>query len=140
MGDRSNIVLFDTINPNARQGTPEPRIFLYRHWAGSETPKRLQEALAFGTERWGDEAYLARIITSRIFRDLVDSETGGGIGTTKIMGEHPLIVVNLRDSLVFFTDEGAAALEYSSLFNRRLAPVMTFEEFLAVDNPSYPEA
>jgi len=70
MGDRANICLrFEDGN----------EIYLYSHGSGSLLPEKLAEALAFGVNRWDDEQYLARIITSRVFADLVDAATGGGL-------------------------------------------------------------
>jgi hypothetical protein len=125
MGDRANIMMVmpKGYGPKAQNGG----VYLYTHWAGHDFPEMLREALDFGRGRWNDDQYLARIITSRVFRDLVDDTTGGGIGLT--IGDNevgrPVLVVNLINNTVSFAaegDEGHPSRRYGQ---------MTFEEYVA---------
>jgi hypothetical protein len=87
MGDRANIYLRDSDNTSG--------VYLYTHDGAQSWPDRLQEALRFGRSRWHDPAYLARIITSRVFADLVLETTGGGLGTELGDNQYPLLCVDL---------------------------------------------
>jgi hypothetical protein len=131
MGDRANIML---VMPKSYGAKPENGgIYLYTHWKGYLFPEMLREALDFGRGRWNDDQYLARIITSRVFRDLVDDTTGGGIGLT--IGDNepgrPVLVVNLINNTVSFAaegDEGHPARRYG---------LMTFDEYAAKDRAEW---
>lgn len=105
MGDRANILLVDRAE---RADEPETTgIYLYTHWSGHRWPMLLQDALEAGRGRWGDEAYLARIIISNVYRDIHDQETGGGISTRRTMGDgYPVLVVDLIKSRVHEVQEG----------------------------------
>jgi hypothetical protein len=132
MGDRANIMLVmpKSYGPKAQSG----RIYLYTHWSGHQFPEALREALEFGKGRWNDDQYLARIITSRVFRNLVDDTTGGGIGLT--IGDNepgrPVIVANLIDNTVSFADEGAEG-HPARRYGR-----MTFAEYVGQIEATYP--
>ena len=79
MGDRGNIA----IKQDVKTKDDEPvYIYFYSHWTGSELPVILQRALQRGASRWGDEAYLNRIIFSEMIADSVMEETGYGISTS----------------------------------------------------------
>lgn len=134
MGNRANIMLVlpKSYGPKAQNGG----VYLYTHWAGHDFPEMLREALDFGRGRWNDDQYLARIITSRVFRNLVDDTTGGGIGLT--IGDNevgrPVLVVNLINNTVSFAapgDEGHPARRYAT---------MTFEEYVGQDRAEWVEA
>jgi len=131
MGDRANIYLVTpkSYGPKAQVGG----IYLYTHWSGYAFPEKLREALEFGKGRWDDDQYLARIITSRVFADLVDSETGGGIGLT--IGDNeigrPVLVVDLINGTVSFAaegDEGYPSRRYGQ---------KTFAEYVAQDKAEW---
>lgn len=102
MGDRANIYLVDT--DDATHG-----IYLYTHWSGEDWPERLRRALAAGKGRWGDSQYLARIIASRVFMDIHNDETGGGISTK--MGDNSvgcsILICDLEESVVAEAPEGS---------------------------------
>jgi len=85
MGDRGNIVVDD--------GQNKP-VFLYTHWTGTELPQILQRALKRGRGRWGDTAYLTRIIFSEMIQNEVLEETGYGISTTLCDNEHNILLVD----------------------------------------------
>lgn len=123
MGDRANIYLElpTSYGPLAGVGG----VYLYTHWAGARWPEALREALEFGRARWTDEIYLARIVTSRVFRDLVDSETGGGLSLMIGDNGHPIIVADLINRTVSFAAEG------DETFTTKRYGTQSFEEFVA---------
>jgi hypothetical protein len=130
MGDRANIYLE---MPKAYgQDAERSGVYLYTHWSGSEWPEKLREALEFGKGRWDDDPYLARIITSRVFADLVDSETGGGLSLVLTDNEYPITVVDLSNQTVSFAPLGG---ETDS--NQRVA-VKSFADFVAQSRADYP--
>lgn len=96
MGDRANIVLNYGTDDEGR----DQEIYLYTHWAGHRWPEELRKALIFGKGRWGDSAYLGRIIASKVFEDCHDGLTGGGIAPYITDNEYPLIYVYLEEDLV----------------------------------------
>jgi hypothetical protein len=98
MGNRANIKL-DFGKRNDREGDYDP-IYLYTHWDGSTLPATLQVALAMGSNRWGDESYLARIIFSHMIADNVYDETGYGISPYETDNQNSVITVHLPDQTV----------------------------------------
>lgn len=100
MGDRANVYM-EMPGPD---GEPQG-IYLYTHWSGSRWPDTLREALEFGRGRWTDDQYLARIITSRMFSDLVNDEVGGGLSLQIGDNEHQIIVCDLINQEVSFARE-----------------------------------
>jgi hypothetical protein len=124
MGDRANIYL--------RDSDTSPGMFLYTHWAGYRWPAALQEALTFGKDRWGDETYLARIIASRVFRDQVDSDTGGGLSTFITDNEYPLLCVDLVRSQV-----GLCNAKLAPTDRKNWAHVMPFDAFVAIEEVNW---
>jgi len=128
MGDRANIYL-EMPTPDGGRGG----VYLYIHWSGESWPESLREALAFGRKRWNDDQYLARIITSRVFADLVDEETGGGLSLRIGDNERPIIVVDLAGQTVSFAREG------SETDPEQRQHSMSFEEFTAQPLASYPD-
>lgn len=125
MGDRGNIA----IAQHSQQG--EGRfVVLYTYWDGSELPAMLVEALhsKAGRARWGDEAYLARIIFNRMTRDDPDGETGYGISTSIQDNEHPILVVDAEAEAV------SVLREYQLLdYEPGKFPSITFERLVSPD-------
>lgn len=104
MGDRSNIFL---VYPQDEAAEKAQGIYLYSHWGGLDfSVDALSEALDFGRSRWDDATYLARFITTKVFEDLVDVVTGGGISPYRTDNEHPITVVDLAKHEVSFAPEG----------------------------------
>lgn len=127
MGDRANIYL---VVPAKGGGTGG--IYLYTHWSGCAWPERLREALEFGRDLWSDDQYLARIITSRVFSDCVDSKTGAGLSLVMGDNEHPIIICDLINHQVSFADEGEEAnpdLRYGHL---------SFSDYVKQNKSNYP--
>jgi hypothetical protein len=132
MGDRANIMLVmpKSYGPKAENDG----IYLYTHWAGYTFPEALRQALDFGRGRWNDDQYLARIITSQVFKMIHNDTTGGGIGLT--IGDNepgrPVIVVDLVNNAVSFAaegDEGHPARRYGQ---------MTFAEYVEQAEAHWP--
>lgn len=129
MGDRANIYIE---MPTSYDSRTEPGgVYLYTHWMGSEWPEALRKALEFGRGRWSDESYLARIITSRVFADLVESETGGGLSLILTDNEYSIIVVDLIGQTVSFADAG------DEKFKTKRYGTRSFEEFVAQKVATY---
>lgn len=127
MGDRANVYL----EMSGKDGQPDG-IYLYTHWKGHAWPELLREALSFGRGRWNDDQYLARIITSRMFADLVDDETGGGVSLRIADNEYPIIVCDLIHQRVSFAEEG------SECDPEKRYGHMTFGGYVAQDRADYP--
>ena len=79
-------------------------IFLYTHWGAYQMPHQLRDVLA-RRERWDDEAYLARMIFSRIVKDDVDGESGFGIAPYEIDPENPTITVFLESQEIEYKEK-----------------------------------
>jgi hypothetical protein len=95
MGDRGNIYIKDA----------DSGIYLYTHWAGTELPVTVRNALA-RQQRWDDGPYLARIL----FDTLTEGETGSesGYGISSVIGDngHLIVVVDVDAQTVTFAPQG----------------------------------
>lgn len=127
MGDRANIYL----EMPGKDGQPDG-IYLYTHYYGRTWPERLREALEFGRGRWNDDQYLARIITSRVFADLVDDETGGGVSIRLCDNEHLIIVCDLIRREVSFATEGGERDAWARRGH------LSFADYVRQDRADYP--
>lgn len=130
MGDRANIYLEmpTSYGPGARkQG-----VYLYTHGGGYEWPEALRQALVTGEGRWDDEPYIARIITTEVFSDLVGQTTGGGLSPCLTDNEHPIIICDVKDKTVSFAkagEEKARSKRYGK---------MSWREFVTQPQAGYP--
>lgn len=88
MGDRANVFLVMERNAGEVKG-----LYLYTHWAGSEWRERLVEALKVARPRWGDVQYFNRIILTEMYRDLVGSDSGGGVSFGLCDNSHDIIII-----------------------------------------------
>lgn len=125
MGDRSNIVVkqFD--------GT---RVWLYGHWMGEDSINVVRSVLA-RRERWGDAAYLARMLFNEMTKDDATGSTGYGISTYMEDNEYPVIVLDPETQTVVL--EHAV---YGSLELDEMAPAVSFEQFMMCgpeNNPTF---
>ena len=113
MGDRGNIVL---------DFGSQRFIYLYTHWQGSHLAEILRAALSRGRGRWGDAAYLARIVFSEMVRDELLEVVGYGLSPYLTDNEHDLLVVDLVGSRVLLCEgENLKAVRRT----------WTFDEFVA---------
>lgn len=118
MGDRGNIVVQD--------GSIEKRIYLYAHWQGEYLPQILYSVLR-RRERWGDASYLTRMIFCAMVKGYEDKDTGWGISTELGDNEHPLIIVNPEESVIWFEDEDGKQLLKPMAFEQYLKRYEAFE-------------
>jgi hypothetical protein len=129
MGDRANIYLRDSDTTSG--------MYLYTHDGAQCWPDRLQEALRFGKSRWDDPPYLARIICSQVFADLVLSTTGGGLSTELHDNQYPLLCVDLLGQRVgqcdveIFDDDDERIVDPHDMSNWLY--VVSFQEFCDLD-------
>ena len=95
MGDRGNIVV--------QEQDEAHRVYLYTHWTGSEVEQVARAALASeaGRSRWGDAPYLARIVFDHMKGDDTTGAVGFGIGARLCDNEHPIVVIDVRDQIVW---------------------------------------
>lgn len=107
MGDRANIEMKE-------EG--QPSIFFYTHWAGTELPQTLQDALKRGADRWDDSPYLGRIIFCELVKDAINQDTGYGISPYICDGENRVLEVDSSKQTVTHKDK-----------------VWTFKEFIDED-------
>jgi hypothetical protein len=126
MGDRGNIVV--QVKPGEHG-----RIFLYSHWRGSAIPGLLQEAL-LKKWRWGDPAYLTRIIFDVMTHNDHGAETGFGIDVNFPDNEHDVLVVDPREQKVFLYRYQWEGPEVD--WNHPIHG-WTFDEFIAIDEPTW---
>lgn len=120
MGDRGNIYVVEQTWIKQPEGAgplwgPEPLeeaakhgIYLYSHWAGTELPEELREALSTpqAKGRWSDQAYLWRIVVDQVFKRERDEETGAGISRSMPDNEHPITVLSLTTKEVAWARPG----------------------------------
>lgn len=99
MGDRANVYVVDE--------KPEHGIYLYTHWSGSEWPERLRQALVAARNRWDDSQYAVRVLTSKMFDDIRDQDTGGGVSTFLGDNSYPILVADFRDQSVHLAKAGS---------------------------------
>lgn len=118
MGNRANVKVIQYEN-----ATP---LYLYTHWSGSIWNIELAKALKFGESRWDDEAYLTRILISRMYAEDVNETIGGGIGVDYIPdNENPIIIVDIGTRTVYLEgseDDAETFREYVSREHPEMTP------------------
>jgi len=92
MGNRSNLMMVFN---------DDQHMFFYSHWLGTGNAVRLHTALS-RQKRWGDDAYLARIIFCELVKGYEDEETGFGIAPYMPDNGNPVVVVDLQHGTVTF--------------------------------------
>ena len=90
MGCRGTIEIWEN---GAAPKDEESPVVLYTHWGAYEMMSDLKEVLS-RRKRWGDAAYLSRMIFSQMIKDDIDGETGYGIMTNNINDAEEEIVVD----------------------------------------------
>lgn len=125
MGDRANIAIKQNHRTEGGRLVKLEKsqlIFFYTHWQGSVLPLILQDALKRGRGRWGDDAYLARIIFCEMIKDSVLDETGYGISMYVPDSDgYPLLVVD---------GEGQTVEVWHDADGEQIGASLTFSEFV----------
>ncbi len=99
MGDKANVVVKFENNQY---------VWFYTHWGGWSIPRSVQKALQ-RKERWGDDAYLARIIFCTVCPESThNDETGFGISASMCDNEYRVVLVNTVEQTVSFHTESRA--------------------------------
>lgn len=116
MGDRGNIKVIQNPYP----------VYLYTHWSGSDVQDVAREALS-KRWRWDDPAYLTRIIFDELTKGDHGQETGYGISTRVQDNEHPIIVINPSEQMVYLEDCNEKRLSTKMSFNEFIENIDSFE-------------
>ncbi len=107
MGDRANV--FVTSDHPTKPGCG---VFIYTHWGGDHLAEDVLTALA-KEWRWGDSAYLTRIIYDTVVGEEAGKETGYGISPGICDNEHPIVVVDTcHQEVGLMTEETAHSFEW----------------------------
>lgn len=69
-------------------------VYLYTYEDGHKLPLILQNSLKKDEKRWGDQAYLARIIFCEMVKNDIDGTSGFGISPFCTEIDHPIIFVD----------------------------------------------
>lgn len=95
MGNRSNIAIHYGTRKVGKEEIPQ-RVYIYSHWMGTDIAICLRDACASreGKNRFGDEAYFARIVFDRVIGDDQGGETGFGLAPFETDNEHPVLVTD----------------------------------------------
>lgn len=118
MGDRSNIVV---------QQANGDRVYLYGHWMGADAINVTTDVLSRRT-RWADEAYLTRMLFSKMVEGDLDGETGYGISTDMVDNDgYPLIVLKPETMTMFLEKDN----RWYDKSNEAITPEISFEDYLA---------
>lgn len=104
MGDRATLVLIP--NQPARLVDEPQCLYLYVHWHGSDLPQRVAQGLWDGRPRWGEPAYMARILVCSVLGDDLHEIDGFGLSLSPYGhpadAGRPQLVVDLRSRRVGF--------------------------------------
>ena len=90
MGCRGTIEIWEN---GAAPKDEESPVVLYTHWGAHEMLSDLKAVLS-RRKRWGDAAYLSRMIFSKMIRSDIDGETGYGIMTNNVNDAEQDIIVD----------------------------------------------
>lgn len=94
MGDRANIGFLSTNRTDCT--------WLYVHSAGSMLPEIALEAVEAAKPRWGDPSYATRMaLTATIGGIPLTQSTGAGVDVLPGENEHPALVIDWRDHLLY---------------------------------------
>ncbi len=78
----------------------DKKIYLYTHWGAEGLEEVLAVSLERGRGRWGDDSYLARVISTDVTKDAGDDITGYGLAPYLMDDEFPTLEVSLRKRTV----------------------------------------
>lgn len=102
MGDKATVGLIF-----GQPSTETPTVtYVYSHWHGADLPQRVAQGIWDGRPRWGEAAYMARIILCAVMGDDYGEIDGFGLshipyGVPADAGR-PLLLVDLRTRRVGF--------------------------------------
>lgn len=105
MGDKATVGLV-LGQPQLPPDTPPTITYVYSHWHGSDLPQRVAQGLWDGRPRWGEPAYMARILIVAMLAD--DYHEIDGFGLSHVPygipadANRPLLLVDLRRQRVGF--------------------------------------
>lgn len=105
MGDRATVGLI-LGQPQLPAGAVPTVTYLYSHWHGGDLPQRVAQGIWDGRPRWGEPAYMARILLCAVMADDYAEIDGFGLshipyGVPADAGR-PLLLVDLRARRVGF--------------------------------------
>jgi hypothetical protein len=121
MGDRGSIAI--------EQGGERDRLYLYTHWGGSEVQHVLARALA-KRKRWGDPAYLTRIVLNELQGD-DRGDTGFGICVM-----HPCDDDGYPTPTLWWTPGGDLRIDYADGQFKPDEFIEAFDDTAAIDRLS----
>lgn len=99
MGDKATAGLV-LGQPQQPAGTAPTILYVYSHWHGKDLPQRVAQGIHDGRARWGEPAYMARILLCAVMAD--DYAEIDGFGLSHIPygvpadADRPLLLVDLR--------------------------------------------
>lgn len=126
MGDRANVAIKQTTKDE--DGNPT-YVYLYTHWAGSRLPFVVQAALTRGQGRWGDDAYLTRIIFSEMIQGALLEDTGYGISTSIQDNSHEIIFIDDENQTISIGEKEWKYTDYISESLEDLKAIITQIEY-----------
>ena len=132
MGDRANAV---TLGWPIKDEESRRAVFLYTHWGGSELPERVRKALDSnaGRGRWGDHAFLARIVFDAMQGNQHGQETGFGISTTPPDNGYDFLVIDADSQNVFRVPEDFWRERGYAFRDLDQCDSISFEDYVAVE-------
>lgn len=113
MGDRANIFMKDS---------DDRGVYFYTHWAGTELPKDLRDALA-RRDRWDDYQYLSRIVFCQMIAHDVSGSTGYGISPYCGDGSDRVLIVDVDNRTVAFSNKLWSFDEYANMSDEETSKV-----------------
>lgn len=94
MSDKANIGFLSMDRANCT--------WLYVHSAGSMLPEIAMDAVKAAEPRWGDPSYATRMaLTATIGTIPLTQDTGSGVDVQPGENEHPAIIIDWRDRLLY---------------------------------------
>jgi hypothetical protein len=129
MGDRANIYVIDKYASDDVGKTVG--VYLYTHWGGGSLPAILAEGLKLAQSRWGDTAYLTRMLFDHL-TGLRGGETGFGISVSLGDNSYPILVVDDTLGQVRVAKEGTEDGSAPPLWSG------SYDEFIALASDGSP--
>ena len=85
--------------------TPDGSLYVYTHWSGYSLPEDAVKALEFAKSRWGDIAYVTRIVVDQLTKESRDETTGYGLllkpdAEDEYNNNSPSVIIDLIENSV----------------------------------------